>query len=200
MKKRGELFKIEVINKYAPIYVPNYNFCRKRKDPLIIPFNKMSGRNEKRVRKRINPINFLPKDQDSKSGRNKDNKSNRNENDKNKSSRGYVRKQSGNKMYFFYFINFRFRNTIDFSKNLPRDRLFGDKKTNEYPCFMQKGSATNRFAINQMTEKGLELNNYTTRDFSKAPSTLRVFKKPERNAKNSYGEDSRSFSSIFSDD
>lgn len=58
MKKRDELFKIRV-NKYAPIHVPNYNYCKKRRDMLVVPFNKITGRKDPQKKTRLNPALIL---------------------------------------------------------------------------------------------------------------------------------------------
>ena len=42
ISSRKELWPIQKSNKFAPIYKPNFNYCKKRLDSLCIPFNKVS--------------------------------------------------------------------------------------------------------------------------------------------------------------
>ena len=42
ISSRKELWPIQKGNKFAPIYKPNFNYCKKRLDSLCIPFNKVS--------------------------------------------------------------------------------------------------------------------------------------------------------------
>lgn len=41
---RKDMFLVKKRNRYAPIYYPNFNFCKKRMDKLCIPFHKVNGR------------------------------------------------------------------------------------------------------------------------------------------------------------
>jgi hypothetical protein len=42
--KRPEVFGAKSENRFAPIYYPNYNYCKKRITTSGIPFNKTTGR------------------------------------------------------------------------------------------------------------------------------------------------------------
>lgn len=41
---RKDIFVIKKTNKYAPIYYPNFNYCKGRLDKLCVPFHKTQGR------------------------------------------------------------------------------------------------------------------------------------------------------------
>lgn len=41
---RKEIFTVKKENQYAPLYKPNYNYCKKRLDNLCIPFQKATSR------------------------------------------------------------------------------------------------------------------------------------------------------------
>lgn len=42
--KRPDLFAMKKENRFAPIYYPDYNYCKKRMTTHVLPFNKTTGR------------------------------------------------------------------------------------------------------------------------------------------------------------
>lgn len=52
---RKDIFVIKKTNKFAPIYYPNFNYCKRRLNKLCIPFHKVAGRLKKNQSPAIQP-------------------------------------------------------------------------------------------------------------------------------------------------
>lgn len=189
---RKPFFKSE--NKFAPIYYPNVNYCRKRTNNLCLGFEKTSGRGnifDTGINQNLNTYN-PPKRLKT---RNRSVQDLRTLNSSKCSSRGpFSRHKSSIQSLRSIKLNpvkHEKNPLVSLSKVQPR---FKNPKS-ILPCFMQTGSDGSRFSLNLRNEKALRENCYG--DVTGKKDKAKLFRRKKRRDEDEESIDSISDISLF---